>query len=182
MTDDRRPTSLLLRRPHLHDFPPAPTLPDGYALRRATSPDDDAGMAALLTAAFDEPWEIARVQERLTRTPDVLAVYVIEWHGMLVATASSQIRPQRYANTGWVHWVGTHPAHRRKGLAVALLAQLMADFTARGYDDAVLHTQDFRLAAIRAYLAFGFIPIYDEEGDDQRARWSVIFQRIFAGE
>ncbi len=181
--------SVVLRRPHLRDLPPAPKLPDGYLLRQVDEADETA-LAALLTAAFAAPqgdaarrdaWDVARVRERLIRTPDVRAVYVVERQGVLVATASSQSVPERYPGSGKVHWVGTRPDHQGRGLASALLARLLVDFAARGDTDAVLHTQTYRLPAIRRYFAFGFLPDFDPHGEDHRPRWCAAFQSLFGG-
>lgn len=178
----RAQASVYMRRPHLRDVPPAPPLPEGYTLRQAD--DDDSGpLAALLNAAFsgprDDPWDAERVRRSLTRTPDVRAVYVVEWRGQPVATTSSQFLPERFPGSGRVHWVGTHPEHGRRGLASALLAHVLADFAARGDRDAVLHTQSYRLPAIRRYLAFGFLPELDAGGEDHRPRWSALFQSLW---
>lgn len=179
----RAETSVYMRRPHLRDVPPAPPLPEGYALRQATD-TDSATLADLLNAAFsdprDDPWDAARVREKLTRAPDVRAVYVVEYAGQPVATASSQYQPDRYPASGKVHWVGTHPAHGRRGLGSTLLVRLLDDFAARGDADALLHTQTYRLPAVRRYLAFGFLPEYDVRGEDHRPRWATVFQSLFA--
>lgn len=172
---------LFMRRPHLRKIPAVAPLPPGYALRRALSPQDDAGLAATLTAAFAQEWDVTRVRARLTEAPDVRAVYVIVRDGEIAATAAHRRLPERWPQAGYVHWVGTHPDHARKGLASALLAHLLRDFAACGYREAVLETQDSRLAALRAYLKFGFLPIYEPDAEGQQAIWSAIFQKIFAG-
>lgn len=180
----RAQSSVTMRRPHLRDVPPVLPLSTGFALRQATDADDPA-LAALLNVAFgdprDDPWDGPRVRERLTHAPDVRAVYVVEWQGQLVATASSQYVPERYPGSGKVHWVGTHPDHRGRGLASALLARLLVDFAARGDTDAMLHTQIYRLPAIRRYFAFGFLPELADNGEDHRPRWSAAFQSLFGG-
>jgi mycothiol synthase len=59
------------------------------------------------------------------------------------------------------------------------MSRILEDFRDRGYRDAVLETDDFRLPAIKVYLRFGFVPVYEVKGEDQRARWSALFQKIF---
>ena len=46
----------------------------------------------------------------------------------------------------------------------------------------MLQTDDFRLPAIRMYLKLGFTPVYEVEGEDHRARWSAVFERLLVGE
>jgi mycothiol synthase len=167
-------------RPHLRDLPPVPPLPAGYQLRLAASESDEEALAAVLAAAFANPWDPASVRRKLTAAPDVRAVYVATWQDQPVATAASRSLPDRFPGSGYVHWVGTHPEHQRRGLGGALLARLLRDFAERGDRDAVLETDDFRLPALRAYLACGFLPVYDVAGEDHRARWSAVFQALGA--
>jgi mycothiol synthase len=172
-------TDIVMRRPHLRDLPEIPRLSAGYTLRQAVSPRDDAGLAEALTAAFGERWDIPRVQTRLTATPDVRAVYVVICGDTVVATASNRWMPEQYPDAGVVHWIGTRPDYARQGLASALLVHLLRVFDSERRAAAVLETQDFRLPAIRAYLKFGFLPVYEVNGEDHRAVWSAIFQQLF---
>jgi len=173
-------TNIYMRRPHLRDIPAVALLPEGYALRQAFSPGDDTALAAALTAAFGEVWDAGRVRARLTDAPDVRAVYVVTRGGQIVATASHRRLPERFPDAGGVHWIGTHPDHTRKGLASILLVHLLREFAASGDRAAALETQEFRLPALRAYLKFGFLPVYDVTGEDHRPVWSAIFQAMFA--
>ena len=163
--------TISLVRPH-HDPPARRPLPEGYTLRRLERADEPQ-LARLLSLAFEEAWDVVRVRATLTGAPDVGAVYGVFQRESLVATASSQIRPERDPAAGFVHWVATHPEHRSRGLASALLGRLLGDFRGRGYTCARLDTQPERLPAIRTYLKFGFVPEYDLDGDDPRAQKAV---------
>ena len=169
---------LLMRRPHLRDLPTVRPLPAGYGLREYSAPTDLPSLNATLQAAFAEPWDEARARRELLDVPGVKAIYVIEHEGAVVATASSKIVPDRFPGSGYVHWVAVADAHLRRGLAAVLLHRVLQDFTERGHRDAVLETDDDRIAAISAYLRFGFIPFYDVRGEDHRERWSAIFQAL----
>ncbi len=171
--------NISLVRPHLGDPSAAHALPEGYTLRRLEHADEPQ-LAQLLSLAFEGTWDEARVRDTLTGAPDVGAVYGVVRGGELVATASSQSRPERDPAAGFVHWVATHPEHRSRGLASVLLGRLLEDFRARGYTRARLDTQPERLPAIRAYLKFGFVPVYETGSDSeaQKAVWSVVFQAL----
>jgi mycothiol synthase len=108
-----------------------------------------------------------------------LAVYVATWHDRPVATASSRWLPHLFPGAGYVHWVGTHPDHARRGLGTALMIRLLQDFRDRGYRDAVLQTDDVRVPALKTYLRCGFLPVYDVNEEDHHTRWAAIFQAIF---
>lgn len=176
MSNEEKRTSLLLRRPHLEDIPER-ALPAGYVLRLA-EPADDEAIAETLRESFAEPWDVELVRTRLTRAEDVVAVYVVAYDGRVVATASSRWVPDTYPGAGYVHWVGTHPAHARKGLAAALLVELLNHFREVGRTDSVLQTDDHRHPAIRSYLRLGYTPVYEVDGEDHRQRWSAIFQAL----
>lgn len=174
------PTQLLMRRPTLEGDLLVPTVPAGYEMRLANE-SDEAALADLLTTAFPEldPWTVESVRERLTQAPDVDAVYVIAHDGQVVATASSRHDHDRFPGSGYVHWVGALPGHAGKRLGSALMDRLLVDFRERGYRDAVLETDDFRLPAIRTYLRHGYVPITEDvKGENHLARWSMVLPQV----
>lgn len=174
------PPQLLMHRPDLDGEPLVPALPDGYLLRLATTEDEDA-LANLMTTAFPElgVWTADTVRERLTQADDVDAVYVITCDGEPVATASSRHDHERFPGTGYVHWVGALPGHSGRRLGSALMDQMLVDFRARGYRDAVLETDDFRLPAIRTYLRHGYVPVTEDvKGENHLTRWSRVLPQV----
>ncbi|MGC4192014.1 MAG: GNAT family N-acetyltransferase [Thermomicrobiales bacterium] len=173
------PSSLLMRRPDLDGEPLVPVLPAGYTVRLAT-PDDEEGLATLLTAAFAEPWSVETVRERLTQAADVDAIYVIVFDGRPVATASSRHDYERFPGSGYVHWVAASSEHGGRRLGPALMDCLLIDFRNRGYRDAVLETDDFRLPAIRTYLRHGYVPVTEVKGENHLKRWSVILPQVLS--
>jgi mycothiol synthase len=174
--------SLVLLRPSVDDIP-VRDVPDGYEVRLAVSADEPS-IAETLTAAFEptstqtQVFDVARVRRELTEAPDVDATYVAVWQGRAVATASSRWLPERFPGAGYVHWVGTDPAHKRRGLAGAVLGEVFAHFAKVGRTHAVLETEDHRLPALHSYLRLGFTPVYEVAGEDHRPRWSAIFQQL----
>ena len=78
----------------------------------------------------------------------------------IVATAMCQ---HNYSGqspfTGDVGWVACHPDHRGKGLGLALCARVIQRFLEAGYTAIQLHTEYFRLPAIKTYLRIGFVPL-----------------------
>jgi mycothiol synthase len=171
--------NIRMKRPTLTNLPLVPLLPDGYELKLFTNQNSIDNLANALTKAFEDPWDEVRTKAELTEAPDVHAVYVVTFQGDSVATASSQLRAQRTTTSGYVHWVGTCPNHRGKGLAYALVARVLQDFVERGYGGAYLETQSYRLAAIRTYMRLGFTPEYEVEGQNQQAIWSSVFQNLW---
>lgn len=61
--------------------------------------------------------------------------------------------------------VWTHPGHRRKGLARRVMSELEAEALARGYATAHLTTGARQPEAVGLYLALGYEPLFDLDGD-----------------
>jgi len=170
-------TRLFMRHPSLIDIPPLPEPPAGYVLR-GYQPVDGTGLAALLTRAFGEAWDEARVRRDLAETPDVEHIYLIAYHDKPVATASARLLPDEYPGSGYVHWVGADPAHQGKGLGRLVSLRLLHHFRAAGLRDAVLETNDFRLPAVRTYLRLGFVPECHYSDADEQRRWSRLLPQV----
>jgi mycothiol synthase len=165
------PSSLFMRRLNLDDLPPL-DLPNGYVVRAATDADADA-LAALLGGAFPEmSWTAANVRERLLDESSVRATFVIDREGIPVATASARIMPDDYPGSGYIHWVGTAPGHRGKRLGSLVSLATLHEFVRLGCVDAVLETDDFRVPAIKVYLALGFCPEYRHP--THAPRWAAL--------
>lgn len=163
--------SLFMRRPHLRELPPV-ELPAGCRLRTA-GPADAEGLSALLSAAFEEPWDLECTRRRLLDDESVVAIYVIEREdGLLAATASSRLLPAQYPGSGYLHWVGADPAERGHRLGCQVTLAVLHDFARRGLTGSVLETDDWRLPAIATYLKCGYVPETREPVDVDR--WEAV--------
>jgi GNAT superfamily N-acetyltransferase len=77
---------------------------------------------------------------------------------------------------GRIHWVCIVPQHQRKGLCRPMMTAAMNHIKALGHERAVLGTQTPRLAAIKVYLDFGFVP--DVGDDEARRAWRLVKQEL----
>jgi mycothiol synthase len=165
---------ILMRRPDLYDLPEL-EVPPNFRVRLAL-PNEVGALAILLTRAFEVTWDEDLVRRRLTEAPDVEAIYVVEQAGALVATASVRVVPEEYPGSGYLHWVGADPDYQGKGLGRLAVLRVLIHFREAGLRDAVLETQERRLAPLRTYLRLGFLPEY--RAADDRRRWSRVFPRL----
>jgi mycothiol synthase len=171
------PDQLLMRRERLDDLPPLPACPDGYALRDYRPGADDEALARLMANAFaDAAWTRERVRQTFVADATVHAIVVIAAGRELAATASARLLPDQHRGSGYVHWVGTDPAHAGRRLGAIASLAVLHRFVALGCRDAVLNTDDHRLAAIRTYLTLGFRPV--EPGPGHAERWREIQTRL----
>ena len=165
--------SLVLRRATLDDLPDvAAMLPPGYTLR--TRRDDDLPkLADLMNRSFPEiGWDEAKAHDALIADETVKTTFIIEHGDELVATASARWQPDRYPHEGYVHWVGADPNHRGKNLGLIASLATLHEFARWGAKGSILHTDDFRVPAIKVYLKLGFVPVYDHA--THAPRWAKL--------
>lgn len=169
-------SQLLMHRPTLDHLPEPPALLPNYELR-LYRPGDASALAQVLGRAFDDPdWTADRINRALIDAADVAQTLVIACQGLPVATASAQLLPQQFPGSGCVHWVAVDPGHQGARLGYAVSLAVLHVFVGLGCRDAVLFTDDHRLAAIKTYLALGFVPRMADESHP--ARWSAVESQL----
>ncbi|MCW8130582.1 MAG: GNAT family N-acetyltransferase [Planctomycetota bacterium] len=171
-----QPAQLLMLRPTLDGLPPL-QWPAGYAVR-SFKEGDQAAWNAMMDAAFDRApgttdFDQVMKADAAFRPERVL---MVEKNGEAAATASAWHRPAYGTACGYVHWVGTHPAHRGKRLGYWASLAALNVMKSEGRGRAVLHTDDFRLPALRIYLEMGFVPLIDDASQPQR--WRAVLEEL----
>ena len=152
-----------MRRANLDALPEIPALPEGYTLREYRDGDEEA-LAALLCLTFeDSEWTATRVLKEFIVAPDVKKMFVIDYAGHPIATASARLLPETFPDSGYVHYVAADPQHAGKRLGYIITLAVLHEFIRLGCKDAVLETDDFRLPAINTYLNLGFIAEHRDE-------------------
>jgi mycothiol synthase len=158
-----------------------PVLPPGYTLRPTGKAADVAAWVALYNAAFADhwgfrPWTVAEHRHWL-RAPyyrtdgDLLAVAADDRPAAFCLCWIDPAANRRHGrNEGWIALLGTHPAHRRRGLGQALLRAGLHWLRAAGVATAALKVDvENATGALRLYESCGFV-----QADGQ-----VIYQRDF---
>jgi mycothiol synthase len=169
---------LFMRRPNLEDLPPMPEPPPGYTLREYR-PEDLEPLSELMRLSFeDAQWTSERLRRVLIDAPDVKRIFVIASGGQPVATAAARLLPDQHPGSGYIHWVATHPEHRGKKLGYLVTLSCLYAFRDFGCKDAVLETDDHRLAAIKTYQSLGFAP--EERDPSHIARWAAVIANLMA--
>jgi ribosomal protein S18 acetylase RimI-like enzyme len=143
-------------RARLLDDPPYRPLPHGYQIRSAGEADITA-QAALYERAHAPERLPAAQQRAITQAAiyradlDLLAVAA---DGALAAFATIWYDPSN--RHGVFEPLGTDPAHQRRGLAAALMAEGMRRLRAIGANSVQVSTGLTRLPANRLYESLGF--------------------------
>jgi ribosomal protein S18 acetylase RimI-like enzyme len=158
-----------MARPTMEDLPEVPALPAGYAIRPVRMADMPV-VSAMVVEAFREHWgqteasgnELAEWIEDPRFDVDLVCVV---WHGEAPAACVS-IQLQEHADGGvmaYVDGVSTHPAHRRRGLARAALAEGLHRVADRGVTRAFLGVDtDNHNRAFALYEDAGFRKVTGE--------------------
>ena len=166
---------LFMRLPELSDLPPAAPLQPGYTLRAAV-PADHEQLSEVLSEAFGDTWDAARVAQEFSPGNGVEATYVVVSPAGVVATAAARRLPDRYPEAGYLHYVGARSSERGRRLGEVVTRRVLVHFADSGLDQAVLETDDFRLPAVRTYLRLGFVPEPRVAGDP--IRWSKVLRKL----
>ena len=77
---------------------------------------------------------------------------------------------------GYLGVVGVRQDHRGRGIGRALVGACLEGMRQEGRQSARLDTEDGRDAAIRLFLAMGFVP--DPESADEWTRWVRVARRL----
>lgn len=96
--------------------------------------------------------------------------------GHPVATASVWYRPELGQNSGYVHMVCAYSAVSGKRLGYWVTLAALHQLKRENCRMVLLHTDDFRLAAIWTYLNLGFRILYDKPGIHER--WSIVLDKL----
>lgn len=129
-------------------------------------PEDLDGLAALEAAALPSPWGRAAFAAELTRPAARLDV--ARAGGALAGFACAWLVVEEVQ----LHVIATAPAHRRAGVASALLAHLFAAGRAAGCRACTLEVRRGNAAAIALYRRTGFEVVhtrrgyYQDDGED----------------
>jgi GNAT superfamily N-acetyltransferase len=161
-------------RPHMSDIPQV-AFPDGYSARPMRP--DDGGVWADIWRDADEFGSIGP-ELFLSQFGDDPAA--LQWRGFIVendrglavATITAWYnRSYKGEDYGQIHWVAVRQAFWGHGLGKAMMTHAL-NAMAQWHERAFLGTQTRRLAAIKVYLDFGFVP--DLRHDHAREAWREV--------
>ncbi len=93
-----------------------------------------------------------------------------------VAAAAAWTREWKGRSVGLVHWVGVDPDCRRRGVGRALVLCVLRRLREKGFREAILLTEDYRIQALGLYLSLGFRPV--DLHWTHRLRWRRVRRKV----
>jgi len=151
-----------------------PAVPEGYCLRQF-KPGDEIEWARLLVLGGFKDWDSHKIREYMKNLERLKGSAVIENNDRIVAvTFATPIESS--PPVGALDFVVTHPSHRNLGLGRAVCSAVANFFLNSDYQSVYLTTDDWRLPAIRIYLALGFKPEFTR--DDMKCRWKMVMKNL----
>lgn len=158
-------------------FPPEISVASGYVVRTYCPGDENRFFKVMSLAGF-EGWDKERLRYSFNRLlPNGWFMAVHEISGQIVATAMALHNFSDYDPFwGELGWVAADPEHAGHGLGKTVSTCVVRRFLQAGYHLIHLHTDDFRLSALKSYLAIGFVPML--EHPLHRDRWQEVMERL----
>ena len=164
------------------ELPPV-VVPDGYGLRTYETEADDEAWVHIMnnSVSTGNKYTIDGFRKGIQTAPQFRPelMYFVTCNGEAVGSATAWRQYPEETRVGYVHMVGVLSEHRGKGLGRLVTLRAMHYFKEHAFEIAILRTDDFRLAAIKTYLALGFRP--SNANPTHPDRWLEIFQKLEAG-
>ena len=159
------------------DSLPELMLPKGYSLSTLQERSDDDWIEALNATGELGVWDRKRAAETLKseRHPIREGTFIVMFAGEPVATACVVV-PTPAEKRPEMGWVSASPEHQGKGLGFQVSVAALHFMKQLGYLETFLHTDDFRLPAIKTYLKLGFEPQIIH--DSHPGRWKAVLERL----
>jgi len=162
---------------HLLDVPPLLQLPPGYLVRPYRLGDERRFFEVMELAGWPG-WNEEKL--RLWRGRILTEGWFMAVHqasNAIVATGMAlRDRCEFGCQGGEIGWIACVPAHRDKGLGLAVSAAATSRLMEEGYRYIHLYTEDWRLAALKIYLKLGYVPFL--YAPDMLKRWHTVCAQL----
>lgn len=152
-----------------------PPVPESYRLRVLKPADEPALVGLLQRAGFELN---ARALESALSCCLPRGCFVVEHvpTGLLTATMMARhVASPAHPFGGRIDWLATDPDHRKRGLGSICARSATGRLLEAGYEDIWVTTDDHRLAALKTFLAIGFVPARTPQTE---SRWRQVFQNL----
>ena len=120
---------------------------------RAATPDDVPDIAAIEAVVDPRAWSVAQVRSHLAHPRGQ------SWVASSPPAVVAHVLARVVADEVEIVTVATHPDHRRRGVARALLGELLDRWRAQGCAKVFLEVRTDNAAGLALYADLGFAPV-----------------------
>ena len=164
---DMKRFDVVMVRQNLVEIPSYP-LPAGYRMRSHRQGDGATWVRIQRFSQPDRTFTEAKFDDVFGADLPALrrrGFFLVAPDGRDVGTITAWYdRNYRGKPWGRIHWLAIVPQHRGKRLSKSMMTVAMNRFRSLGHCRALLGTQPPRIAAIKTYLDFGFVPDMNVHG------------------
>lgn len=167
---------LRMRRPTLDGLAPVDP-PEPYRVR-TYRPGDETAWLDIMRNTFGPSWTLARWRTDIVGRPQFAPanLFLAVRGEIIVGSASAWRLDAAEPGVGYIQLVGVRPDHRGYKLGYWLTLSVLHRFRAQGLTEAILDTEDHRLAAIELYLRLCFEPL--DRHPTHEGRWAAIYSEL----
>ena len=158
---------------------PELTLPEGYSFSHFSEKNREIDIhdwnECIRTWTESDQTDEERFKREIYDFRDIVPeedVWFLDYHGEHIGTATSFVH--KNTGAGDMHWVGIKADFRGKGLSKYLSWIVQKTLRDRGVPYVSLTTGEGRVAAVKAYLTAGFVPVEYAEG--MVSRWEKVLE------
>jgi len=151
--------------------------PAGYSIRTYVPGDEESFLRLMVDGDFDQ-FDEAKLQFNIAKAIPGGWFFARRSDSHVVCATAMCLH--NYAGntpfTGDVGWVVCSSSNRGNGLGAVLTARVTQRFLDAGYSRIQLHTEHYRLAAIKTYLKTGYVPVI--ESSPAHALWQDVCAQL----
>ena len=159
------------------DSLPELVLPQGYSMSTLQERSADDWIEALNATGQLGEWDQEKAKEWIEGERHVIkeGTFIIIFDDKPVATACA-IPPSSTEKRPEFGWVSASPDHQGKGLGYQVSLAALLFIKEMGYPETFLHTDEWRVPAIKVYLNLGFEAEITHESHPER--WKAVYEKL----
>ena len=152
-------------------------LPSGYGMTTLREAGVDAWMDALNSTGQLGDWDVDRAGDWLTGERSAISegTFIVTFDGRPAATCCT-IPPTSTERRAELGWLSVSPEHQGRRLGSQVCLAVLHFARRMGYAEIYLNSDDWRLPAVKTYLALGFEPEMAHESHPRR--WAAVYEKL----
>ncbi|PCJ63262.1 MAG: hypothetical protein COA79_00205 [Planctomycetota bacterium] len=102
--------------------------------------------------------------------------FLLNGQNEYVGTGTAWFDQYKFKEFGRVHWIALNPSEQGRGLSKLIVQETLLKLKELRYKSSYLYTSSNRIAAIKTYLSFGFLP--DLTTEEYLVAWDEYLEHV----